>query len=297
MRPGMRTLLLTALLLPACQGEFSRPDNAASGYAERKLAPPTEPVGEKDAATGVMGQLQPRPAAELEIPAYRPIRNVGTAMIIRSGTASIQVDTLEAAISRVRALAVRVGGYLANSDIQAVEGGIRSATIEIKVPAERFDELVTGLDPLGRLEHVNVSAQDVGEEFTDVTARVANGRRLEQRLIELIASRTGKLSDVLEIERELARVREEIERMEGRLRYLEAHAAVSSLSLRIHEPAPLVGDEGSIAVLAEAFRQAWRNSVAFAASAIAAMGVLLPVALLAILGLLGVRRAWRRRLA
>jgi hypothetical protein len=137
----------------------------------------------------------------------------------------------------------------------------------------------------------------VGEEFTDISARVVNGRRLEQRLIELIATRTGKLSDVLEIERELARVREEIERMEGRLRYLEAHAAVSSLSIRVHEPGPIVGQEGSLAVLAEAFRQAWRNSIGFAAAGIAAMGVFLPAALLALLGLVTIRKVWRRRVA
>lgn len=156
---------------------------------------------------------------------------------------------------------------------------------------------MSGLSPLGRLEHVNVSAQDVGEEFTDISARAVNGRRLEQRLIELIATRTGKLSDVLDIERELARVREEIERMEGRLRYLQAHAAVSSLSIQVHEAPPIVGDEGSLAVLGEAFRQAWRNSIEFTASGIAALGTLLPVALLGLLGVLGIRKAWRRRLA
>jgi hypothetical protein len=85
--------------------------------------------------------------------------------------------------------------------------------------------------------------------------------------------------------------------MEGRLRYLQAHAAVSSLSIQVHEPSPIVGEEGSLAVLAEAFRQAWRNSVGFAAAGIAALGTLLPVALLGLLGILGIRKALRRRLA
>ena len=67
---------------------------------------------------------------------------------------------------------------------------------------------------------MNVSAEDVGEEYVDVQARVANAHRLEQRLIEVLATKTGKLSDILNVERELARVREEIERMEGRMRYL-----------------------------------------------------------------------------
>jgi hypothetical protein len=297
MRPGTGVLVLAGLLFSACAFESRRLDQAAAGDAEVRGTPSAEPAGARSEEFGLLREVQPNLSATKDQLAYRPIRNSGTAMIIRSGTASLEIDTLEAAIGRVRLLASRVGGYVANSDIQAVHGGIRSATIEVKVPSDRFDELVNGLSPLGRLEQVNVSAQDVGEEFTDITARVANGRRLEQRLIELIATRTGKLSDVLEIERELARVREEVERMEGRLRYLEAHAAVSSLSIRVHEPAPIVGDEGSLAVLAEAFRQAWRNSVGLAASAIAAMGILLPIALLGILGILGLRKAWRRRLA
>src|SRR5205823_10851551 len=78
--------------------------------------------------------------------------------------------------------------------------------------------------PIGKLESVNVSAEDVGEEYVDVAARMANARRLESRLIDLLAARTGKLKDVLDVEQELARVREEIERYEGRLRYLKAHS-------------------------------------------------------------------------
>jgi len=52
---------------------------------------------------------------------------------------------------------------------------------------------------------VNVNAEDVGEEFTDVTARMGNARRLEARLIDLLATRTASLKDVLDVERELAR--------------------------------------------------------------------------------------------
>jgi hypothetical protein len=294
MRSGTGRTLLVLLLLTACTREYRLRAPAESEVAQAKDGPAAPPADARALARGVLGDEGNTAAEPIQFH-FSPISS--TTMIIRSGTANIAIDTLETAIARVRALAARVGGYVANSEIQAIEGGVRSAVLEIKVPAERFDELVNGLTPLGKVEQVNVSAQDVGEEFTDITARVANGRRLEQRLIELIATRTGKLSDVLEIERELARVREEIERMEGRLRYLQAHSAISTLSIRVHEPAPLVGEEGSMAVLAEAFRQAWRNSVGLAASAIAAMGLLLPVALLGVLGVLGLRKAWRRRFA
>ena len=136
-------------------------------------------------------------------------------MIIRTGYAGVEVDSLDAAIARVRQLAQRVGGFVANTEVQGGKDQLRSASLEVKIPSDRFDEALAGLAPIGKVESVNVNAQDVGEEFVDVAARVENAHRLEARLIALLANRTGKLQDVLSVERELARVREEIERYEA----------------------------------------------------------------------------------
>ena len=92
----------------------------------------------------------------------------------------------------------------------------------------------------------------------------------------MLETRTGKLKDVLDVERELARVREEIERMDGRLRYLRARTSVSSLSITVHEPYPVVGQRGSTSVIGEAFKQSWRNFVQFTARLIAALGTIIP---------------------
>ena len=215
-------------------------------------------------------------------------------MVIRTGQASVEVDSLDLAIARVRQLASRVGGVIANSTLQSGRDQVRAATLEIRVQAQRFDELVAGLTPFGKVETVNVTAEDVGEEYVDLSARVTNARRLEQRLIELLATRTGKLSDVLTVERELARVREEIERYEGRLRYLRARSAVSTLAVTVHEPPPLLAGAPSTNPIAQAFVQAWRNFVALLAALIASLGVLVPALGLAVLGWLAWVRVRRR---
>jgi hypothetical protein len=214
------------------------------------------------------------------------------AMIIRSGTASLKIDSLEPALASLRVLAGRVGGYVANTSVQAGPAQYRLATLELRVPAARFDDLIAGLDPLGKVESVNVTAEDVGEEYVDVGARVTNSKRLESRLIDLLATRTGRLQDVLSVERELARVREEIERYEGRLRYLRTRAATSSLSITVHEPVPVVGHPGSN-VLVRAFERAWRNFVELLAGFIASLGVLVPLVLAGGTLIWGIRR-WRR---
>ena len=217
-----------------------------------------------------------------------------TGMVIRTGTASLEVDSLEPAIAEIRRLVARVGGYVGNTALQAGDESVRSAMLELRIPADRFDEVVGGLAPVGEIEYVNVNAEDVGEQYVDLTARADNARRLEARLTELLAARTGKLGDVLAVERELARVREEIERIDGRLRYLRTRAEMSSLSVSVHEPGPLVGRPGDHPI-ADALRQAWRNAVAFAAWTIAAMGVLVPVAVLVGIGVFLWRRLAPRR--
>jgi hypothetical protein len=216
-------------------------------------------------------------------------RSSVASMVIRTGQASIEVDSLERAVSQVRLLAGRIGGYVANTTMQTGRGELKSASLEVKVPAERFEEGLAGLAPLGKLESVNVNAQDVGEEFTDVTARMGNARRLESRLIDLLATRTGKLKDVLDVERELGRVREEIDRYEGRLRYLRAHAELSTFTICVHEPLPVVGHAGS-SVMGEAFKQAWRNFVDLVALCVRSLGVVLPLGLVALAAWLILKR-------
>jgi hypothetical protein len=215
-----------------------------------------------------------------------------TSMVIRTAVASVKVDSLEPALGALRQLAARVGGFVANAAVQSGEGQLRSATVEVKIPAARFDEAVAGLEPIGQLESSRVQADDVGEEYVDVTARMDNSRRLERRLIDLLAARTGKLKDVLDVEQSLARVREEIERYEGRLRYLRAHTAMSTLTVYVHEPVPVVGSAGT-SVMGEAFKQAWRNFVTFLAVFVQALGVIVPLGALAVAGWFVARR-WRR---
>jgi acetolactate synthase regulatory subunit len=211
-------------------------------------------------------------------------------MLIRVGQASVQVDSLEVGLERVREVARRTGAVIANTSLQGGRERVRAASLELRIPSDRFDDAVNGLAPIGRLESVNVSVQDVGEEYVDVEARVANARRLEQRLIELLANRTGKLADVLTVERELARVREEIERYEGRLRYLRARSAVSTLTVAMHEPYPIVASRPGERPIRDAFVQAWRNLVGVTATFIASLGVIVPLGVIAVAVILLGRR-------
>jgi hypothetical protein len=216
-------------------------------------------------------------------------------MVIRVGQAFIEVEKVDPAILRIRQLAAQLGGYIANSSISGGRDQIRQATLEVKIPASKYDQAVGDLSTIGKVETVNSTAEDVGEEFVDVTARVNNARRLEERLITLLSTRTGKLDEVLRVERELARVREEIERYEGRLRFLGARVATSTLTVTLHEPAPILGNSPGQNPIAAALRRAWKNFVALTAGIIASLGVVIPLALIGFAGWVGYRRFRNRK--
>ena len=215
-------------------------------------------------------------------------------MLIRTGDASLEVPVLEPAVEAVRRLASQAGGFVANTSYRGGRDQVREASLELRIPADRFEATQQGLDSIGEVEWVNVAVQDVGEEYVDLAARRANSQRLETRLVELLATRTGKLEDVLAVERELARVREEIERYEGRLRFLRTRVATSTLTVRLHEPAPVIGGRGGGGVIGEAFRQAWRNFVSAVAALIASSGILIPLGVVAA-GIWFVARRVQRR--
>lgn len=229
-------------------------------------------------------------AEATEAPPQQPEVAPGS-MLVRTGEASLQVDSLESGIARVRDVARRTGAVIANTSMEGGNQQTRAASLELRIPSERFDEAVNGLAPIGKVESVNVTVQDVGEEYVDVQARVANARRLEERLVELLAHRTGKLADVLNVERELARVREQIERYEGHMRYLRTRASISTLSIAIHEPYPIVADHPGERPIRDAFVQAWRNLVSVTAGLIASLGVVIPLGIL-VVGLALAARRW-----
>lgn len=227
-------------------------------------------------------------------PGQTPIAIPGD-MLIRSGTATIEVDSLEIGIARVEELARATRATIANTSLESGMSRVRSATLQLRIPSARFDEVRDGLAPIGKVESVDIQAEDVGEEFVDISARVANARRLEERLINLLERRTGKLEEVLRVESELARVREEIERYQGRIRYLQSRIATSTLTIVLHEPRPLVGSAPGQNPIARAFVTAWKNLVSVTATIIASLGVLIPLG--AIVGLVFylVRRYLARR--
>jgi hypothetical protein len=208
-----------------------------------------------------------------------PLPDAAGAMLIRNGRATVKVTRLDDAVARLRQTATQLGGFVANTSIVGGKEEHRSATLEIRVPSGQFDAVVTALAELGTVESVSATVQDVGDEYVDLRARAANARHMEARLVEMLAKRTGRLSDALTVEQELRRVREEVERYEARLNWLEKRTSLSSLEIALHEPMSVLDQRGP-SPIAEAFGEAWRRAIGVLAWCIAFLGVLVPLGLL-----------------
>jgi len=102
-------------------------------------------------------------------------------------------------------------------------------------PAVRLATILNQIRELGRVKEEHLNSEEVTEQVVDLEARLHNARATEQRLIEVLNNRTGKVRDILEVEQEIARTREQIERMEAQRQNLMKRVEMATLNLTLAE--------------------------------------------------------------
>jgi hypothetical protein len=155
--------------------------------------------------------------------------------IIKNGEVELHVADLDASVEHVRKLVEAAGGFVASQSFYAKPGSWRRCSVTVRVPAGDFDRVVGELQKQGDVWRLSISTQDVTEEFIDLEARLRNSEKEEGVLLDLLERRTPKLADVLQVERELSRVRGDIETTQGRLRYLRNKVSLSTIDLELTE--------------------------------------------------------------
>lgn len=168
------------------------------------------------------------------------IKQAHARKIITNGTLVVQIDDYGAARSVVDTLIREMGGHIGSADVARDPAGkATAATLVLRIPSDRFDDAVRRLSSLGPVITEQVRADDVTAEYTDLAARLANARKLEARLLELAAQKTSGVTDLLQVEQELARVREQVETMEGRIRLFDDQVSLATLHLQLVTRAPV----------------------------------------------------------
>ncbi len=210
---------------------------------EVQSVPPELVVAGQRATPTALGREIPEPRNVVES-ASRP-----QAKIIKTGNVTVEVDSYEQAMDRAKAIADQHGAFVADVSTREQTGGALAGHIVIRVSPERFEKLFDALKTLGRVETENVKAADVTAEYVDLEARIKGLEITEKRLAELIANKSfvDKVSSLLEVEREMNRVRSQIEQLTGQLRVMADRVALSTITLTLREPDRTV-PSGSLSV-------------------------------------------------
>lgn len=260
--------------------------------ADRAMAP-AAPMATSGTAVAAKAEGQaPASPALGALAASQPDRQ-----LIKNATVVIETVDSRAATDQLTSGLAAIGGYVGEMQ-EAVDGlGRRAVTIQIRVPSDKFDASMHTLESLGRTINKQVTTQDVTEEFVDTEARARNLKKMEERLLDHL-NRFGELKDILGVEKELTRVREDVERLDGRLRYLSHRVAFSTISVTLTEKpkAETVIPEQSFST-AKVTTEAVRSLVGFGQTVwycVIWVGVWSPVWLVIVLAIWLVRRRERR---
>jgi hypothetical protein len=153
------------------------------------------------------------------------------------------------AVNRVRAIAEGLGGFV---EQLSSSGGSNQhqGQLTIRVPQDQFFPALERLEELGEVQSRSVGSEDVSERFIDLEARLRSSLREEESLLNLLG-RANQVSEILTIERELNRIRSDIEQVQGQLNFLERRVELATIFISLHPPAEEVPQPPSAALVVE----------------------------------------------
>ncbi len=177
---------------------------------------------------GAPSPSPPPPPPPAEAPPSGP-------MIARTASLNVSAKDFDAARISVDRIVRARQGYLSSLNISTEQGAPRSLDAKIAVPAAQCDAVLGELRALGRVTQEQQGSEEISAQVVDLDARLRNARETETQLAEILRARTGKVGDVLEVEKEMSRVRGEIEVMEADQKQLRTRVAFSTIDLNLAE--------------------------------------------------------------
>lgn len=165
--------------------------------------------------------------------------------LVRNAELRIQVANVVAAMAHVDTAAHVFGAMIVDSHASRDPNGRGDGRVVVRVPAPKLDALLTDLRAVGKVQDEQTTTDDITKQFTDLETRIVVKDETVARLRGLLATRTGKLSDVIELERELSRTISELEQMKGERRFYEQEVAMSTVTIALVEPNVIVASDVS----------------------------------------------------
>ncbi len=195
--------------------------------------------------------------------------------VITTGDLAIEVDDASAAVDEIISITQAAGGFVSSSSVYDNyygENTGKAGYVTVRIPQSGFTLVMGEIEALGTVTSKSISGRDVTEEYVDLSARLGNLERQELRLLEIL-NMTTTVDEVLDVERELGRVRGEIESLTGRLNYLNDRVDLSTINVRVSEPRPITHSWG----LRDALSDSVNGFISTVNALIVLIGYVLPI--------------------
>jgi hypothetical protein len=216
-RLGVRTPTDLVLKVPAATEAGLTPEEQKAAASQNR-----------DAEMEVMAAA-PEPSASQTNPA------LANRKLIRNATVDLEVVKFDEAVQKITAFASEEKGYVATTSSEKQENGKLKGEIAVKVLPENLDRFLQKIRGLGELKNQTLGTEDITKNYFDTEARLKNARVMESRLVEMLKKKSDDINDLLQVEKELGRVREEIEKMQGDLKFWDSQVQFATVTISLAE--------------------------------------------------------------
>jgi hypothetical protein len=155
--------------------------------------------------------------------------------LIRNATVDLEIAKFDEAVQKITVFASEEKGYIATTSSEKQENGKLKGEIVVKVLPENLDRFLQKVRGLGELKNQTLGTEDITKNYFDTEARLKNARVMEQRLIDMLKKKSDDINDLLQVEKELGRVREEIEKMQGELKFWDSRVQFATVTISLAE--------------------------------------------------------------
>ncbi len=168
-------------------------------------------------------------------PAETPVPALANRKLIRNAKVELEIVRFDDAIQEITAFANEERGYVATSSSEKQANGKLKGEIVVRVLPENLDHFLQKIRVLGELKNQTLGTEDVTKAYFDTDSRLKNARVMEQRMIDMLKKKSDDINDLLQVEKELGRVREQIEQMQGDLKYWDSQVQFATVTIQLTE--------------------------------------------------------------
>jgi hypothetical protein len=230
---GIRSESSTLKKHPASAGLTSPTKEADTKKRERVV------VTGSDVPTAEEVRSNPSPTVEAYVAppngSETPAVVLANRKLIRNATVELEIASFDDAVQKITAFANEDRAYIATTSSQKQANGKLKGEIVVKVLPENLDRFLQKIRGLGELKNQMLGTEDITKAYFDTDSRLKNARVMESRLIEMLKKKSDDINDLLQVEKELGRVREQIEQMQGELKFWDSQVQFATVTISLAE--------------------------------------------------------------